>query len=68
MELLPSARSSSQNTKFIDTTILAKIYETNFGVSVKKRTTGKVQFQFFNRYFASIEKIFIFAGTLDTRL
>ena len=29
-------------------TILAKIYETNFSVSVKLRTTGKVQFQFSN--------------------
>ena len=26
--------------------ILAKIYETNFSVSVKSRITGKVQFQF----------------------
>ena len=27
-------------------TILAKIYKTNFSVSVKQRTIGKVQFQF----------------------
>ena len=32
------------------TTILAKIFETNFNVSVKKRTTGKVQFQFLNSF------------------
>ena len=32
------------------TTILAKIYETNFSVSVKKCTTGKVQFQFLNSF------------------
>ena len=31
-------------------TILAKAYETNFSVSVKKGTKGKVQFQFLNSF------------------
>ena len=31
-------------------TILAKISETNFSVSVKLRVTGKVQFQFLNSF------------------
>ena len=38
------------------TTILAKIFETNFNVSVKKRTTGKVQFQFLNSFSVFMRK------------
>ena len=49
-------------------TILGKIYETNFSVSVKWRTMGKVQFQFLNSFFASIDKIFIMGRRLGTRL
>ena len=41
---------------FSDTTILAKIYETNFSVSVKQRTTGKVQFQFLNSFLLVLTK------------
>ena len=37
-------------------TILAKIYETNFSVSVKKHTTGKVQFQFLNSFLLALTK------------
>ena len=37
-------------------TILAKIYETNFSVSVKLRTTGKVQFQFSNSFLLVLTK------------
>ena len=33
-----------------NTAILAKIYETNVSVSVKYRTTAKVQFQFLNSF------------------
>ena len=32
------------------TTILAKTYETNFSVSVKQSTVGKVQFKFLNSF------------------
>ena len=32
------------------TTILAKIYQTNFSVNVKQRTTAKAQFQFLNSF------------------
>ena len=49
-------------------TILAKIYETNVTVSVKYCTKVKVQFQFLNSFFASIDKIFILGGKLGTRL
>ena len=38
-------------------TILAKIYETNFSVSVKLRTTGKVQFQFLNSVLLVLTKL-----------
>ena len=38
------------------TTILAKIYETNFRVSVKWRTTGKVEFQFLNSFLLVLTK------------
>ena len=55
------------NKKLVPT-ILAKKYETNFSVTVKQRTTGNVQFQFLNSFFASIDKIFILAGTLGTKL
>ena len=37
-------------------TILAKIYETNFSVSVKYRTTGKDQFQFLNSFLLVLTK------------
>ena len=37
-------------------TILAKIYEANFNVSVKQRTTGKVQFQFLNSFLLVLTK------------
>ena len=36
--------------------ILAKIYETNFSVSVKSRITGKVQFQFLNSFLLVLTK------------
>ena len=38
------------------TTILVKIYETNFSVSVKERTTGKVQFQSLNSFLLVLTK------------
>ena len=38
------------NSNKLLTTILAKIYETNFSVSVKQCSTGKVQFQFLNSF------------------
>ena len=45
--------SSFQHCLLLQTlafTILAKIDETNFSVSVKQHTTGKVQFQFLNTF------------------
>ena len=44
-----------------------KIFETNSSFHVKKRTTGKASF-FFQEFSASINKNFILAGRLDTRL
>ena len=38
------------------TTILAKIYVTNFSVSVKYRTTGKVQSQYLNSFLLVLTK------------
>ena len=43
------------------TTIINKIFETNSNFHVKQRITGKVQFLFFNTFFASINKIFFFS-------
>ena len=36
--------------------ILVKIYETNFSVSVKWRTTGEVQFQLLNSFLLVLTK------------
>ena len=40
-------------------TILAKIYEANFSVSMKWRTTEKVQFQFLNSFLLGLTKFLI---------
>ena len=42
--------------RFFFTIILAKIYETNFSISVKQRTMGKVQFQFLNSFLLVLTK------------
>ena len=38
------------------TTTLAKIYETNFSIGVKERTTEKKQFLFFNSFLPALTK------------
>ena len=43
-------RKGPKNHVFMKTTILAKIYGTNFSVSVKQCTSGKVQFQFLDSF------------------
>ena len=43
-----------------------KLFETNSGFYVKKRTEGKVEFCF-SGIFASIDKIFILRGRLGSR-
>ena len=43
-----------------------KIFETNSGFYVEKRTEGKVEFCF-SAIFANIEKIFILRGRLGSR-
>ena len=50
---------------FIDTTILAKIYETNFSVIAHY---GKSSISIFKQFFACIDKILISGGRLGTRL
>ena len=52
----------------LSSTILAKIYETNVSVSMKYRTTVKVQFQFLNSFLLVWNKIFILGERLGTRL
>ena len=39
-----------------------KMFETNSSFHVKQRTTRKVEFVFFLKFFASINKIFQFGG------
>ena len=47
---------TEKRKKYSRTAILAKIYETNFNVNVKQRTTGKVQFQFLNSFLLVLTK------------
>ena len=49
-------KKSISKAKHFVTTILAKIYETNFSVSARYRTTGKVQFRFFNSFLLVLTK------------
>ena len=55
-ELQPNVQSFFQNENFFNTTILAKIYATNFSVGVKQHTTGKFQFQFLKSFSLALIK------------
>ena len=49
-------------------TISYKIFETNYSFHVKWRTTGKGLIAVFQDFFASLNKILIFAGGMGTGL